>query len=1027
MPHVNRLFAAICGGVFGLALSRSLFEYAPSAFGLLRAFPGGVIVALFFVGVAVTALETLIINHPLLHAQRYSILVPLLLPALILIEPDTDLTRNLILFVGAIGGVVLVGATLVVTQNNRAGTSPAPTNYIHILYPLSLISLVFLIYLRTLAPTVGEADTFEMQVNAIRLGISHGSGYPFYLLLAKFFSLLPIGGTVAFRINLSSSIFGIIASLILYLIARQLNASRPASWITALSFAASIAFWSRAVEAEVYTLHITLIGLMLLIVLRIANRKSQIANDDRRRTSNFQLPTSNIYFLSFLFGLSLTNHLTTIILAPAILISLISLIPFKHNNPLNYKLLITNHNLQSLISNLLLYFLCFLLGLSVYLYLPLRWPVVNNGEVMTWDMFKHFITGQEAQGALRLSAWYSDLSRYEIVFRKSLDQFGWVGIITALIGFVSLIRKNFFAALITLTAYAGYAFFALSFYVPDPDYSSFLLPSHFIQSIWIALGISALAYYASRITNHATHFLYLPYLLYFLLPASLIWNNLPLVDKSTDWHFDKLGRYILSQPLKQNAAILADSELIAPLYYLQVAENIRPDLNIVVLPNEETYRAQLDERVEKGQTVYLGRYLPGLSEGYFLNSVGHLAEVGTSPNVEGLTKSEKKFGDEIRLRGFKIDSTTVSADESIRITFDWQAIKPPTNNYRVALRLVDQNGNVRLANTPTVPVRKMFPTTAWQPSHVVSDFHQFDLDPSLEPGTYTLQVGFVLPFSDKGLGDWVTLDSITVTPPTQPSAISHPFRARFDNGAWLMGYDAPSAVTPKSQIAIRLFWLLPQGLTQPFEVEVCLEKCVTTKIDPNKQPKDRIIETQTTLNAPALSGKPQVRVGVAASQAECGWFASQSSRCDLAVIAVEGQPLADSVINFENQIALESLKIETPSAPVGSTVIISAQWRGLRQMKDDYTVFVHLIGPDGVLHGQVDTIPAQGTMQTSQWKLNQPIADRFEIRIPDDAPKGEYRVEVGWYLLATLDRLSAIDSRGDEVDDKFVMTGLVVR
>jgi hypothetical protein len=340
---------------------------------------------------------------------------------------------------------------------------------------------------------------------------------------------------------------------------------------------------------------------------------------------------------------------------------------------------------------------------------------------------------------------------------------------------------------------------------------------------------------------------------------------------------------------------------------------------------------------------------------------------------------------------------------------------------------VDQNGDVRLTYTPTVPVRKIFPTTAWQPGNVISDFHQFDLDPSLEPNTYRLQVGFVLPFSDKGLGNWVSLTSITVMPPTQPLAISHPFRARFDNGAWLMGYDAPSSVTPNSPVAIKLFWQLPKGLAQPFEVEVCLEKCATTKIDPNKQPKNQIIETRTTIHAPASSGKHQVRVGVAASQAECGWFASQSSRCDLAVIAVEGQPLADSVINFENQITLESLKIETPSATVGSTVIVTAQWRGLRQMKDDYTVFVHLVGPDGLLHGQVDTIPAQGTMQTSQWKLNQPIADRFEIRIPDDAPKGEYRVEVGWYLLATLDRLSVIDSRGDEIDDKFVMTGLVVR
>ncbi|MBI5716007.1 MAG: DUF2723 domain-containing protein, partial [Chloroflexi bacterium] len=575
----NLIIAAFCGGVFGLALSRSLFEYDPSAFGLLRAIPGGVIAGIFFATVAATTLQRLILNHPLLHAHRYSIFIPLLLPVLILIDPNTDPTQNLILIVGAIGGVCAIltntcliarsalrdeaisnqtslrgaffatkqspSATEIASQRTLAMTGRLSRNVTQamfinqadIFYVISLISLVSFFYLKTIAPTLGEADTFEMQVNAIRLGISHGSGYPLYLLLAKFFSLLPIGGTVAFRINLSSSFFGVVASIFVYFISRRLNASRPASWIAALSFAASIAFWSRAVEAEVYTLHVALIGVLLWLV--ISNQLSVISEQ-------LSVNSRKLYLLFFIFGLSLTNHLTTIILLPTILISLIPLIPFKHNNPLNYQLLITKHNLKSLISNLFLYFRFFLLGLSLYLYLPLRWHAVNNGEVMTWERFKHFITGQEAQGALRLNAWYSDLSRYEIVFRKALDQFGWVGVITALIGLASLLRKNFFAALITLAAYSGFAFFALSFYVPDPDYSSFLLPSHFIQSIWIALGISQMANgvwqiadsrwqiaksarYAIRNTLYAIGF---------LLPASLIWSNLPLVDKSNDWHFD---------------------------------------------------------------------------------------------------------------------------------------------------------------------------------------------------------------------------------------------------------------------------------------------------------------------------------------------------------------------------------------------------------------------------------------------------------------------------------------------------------
>ena len=48
---------------------------------------------------------------------------------------------------------------------------------------------------------------------------------------------------------------------------------------------------------------------------------------------------------------------------------------------------------------------------------------------------------------------------------------------------------------------------------------------------------------------------------------------------------------MLSMPLAQNAAILADSEKIAPLYYVQQIEGLRPDLDIMVLPDEAAYRA----------------------------------------------------------------------------------------------------------------------------------------------------------------------------------------------------------------------------------------------------------------------------------------------------------------------------------------------------------------------------------------------------------------------------------------------------
>ena len=56
-----------------------------------------------------------------------------------------------------------------------------------------LDALCLALYLRTLGPTVGQADTFEFQVIAPTWGVAHPTGYPLYILCGKLFSLLPLG------------------------------------------------------------------------------------------------------------------------------------------------------------------------------------------------------------------------------------------------------------------------------------------------------------------------------------------------------------------------------------------------------------------------------------------------------------------------------------------------------------------------------------------------------------------------------------------------------------------------------------------------------------------------------------------------------------------------------------------------------------------------------------------------------------------------------------------------------------------
>ncbi|KAA3660238.1 MAG: hypothetical protein DWQ04_19975, partial [Chloroflexi bacterium] len=105
---------------------------------------------------------------------------------------------------------------------------------------------------------------------------------------------------------------------------------------------------------------------------------------------------------------------------------------------------------------------------------------------------------------------------------------------------------------------------------------------------------------------------------------------------------------------------------------------------------------------------------------------------------------------------------------------------------------------------------------------------------------------------------------------------------------------------------------------------------------------------------------------------------------------------------------------------------LTINWQSLAPMREDYTVFVQVLDAQDRLVGQVDAWPLQGTYPTSQWTPGETIADPYTIQLDSELPMGEYRLQVGMYLLATLQRLPVLNVDGVAVDDKFLMPGLAV-
>jgi hypothetical protein len=96
---------------------------------------------------------------------------------------------------------------------------------------------------------------------------------------------------------------------------------------------------------------------------------------------------------------------------------------------------------------------------------------------------------------------------------------------------------------------------------------------------------------------------------------------------------------------------------------------------------------------------------------------------------------------------------------------------------------------------------------------------------------------------------------------------------------------------------------------------------------------------------------------------------------------------------------------------------LTLYWRGLRAMSTDYTVFVHVFDPaTGAVPAQSDRMPRGGLFRTSFWWPGDLVADTIKISL-DGVPAGTYRLALGLYDLATMQRLPVVDGRDQPAPD----------
>jgi hypothetical protein len=120
-------------------------------------------------------------------------------------------------------------------------------------------------------------------------------------------------------------------------------------------------------------------------------------------------------------------------------------------------------------------------------------------------------------------------------------------------------------------------------------------------------------------------------------------------------------------------------------------------------------------------------------------------------------------------------------------------------------------------------------------------------------------------------------------------------------------------------------------------------------------------------------------------------------------------------VTLGNVVHLRGFDIDGLSAAPGEQLALTLYWQADGPTDLSYSVFVHLVGPDGMIFGQVDRLPADGAAPTSSWAPGQVVVDTLSIPVRADTPSGTYHIAVGLYDPYSADRLPVYDAQGAEL------------
>lgn len=453
--------------------------------------------------------------------------------------------------------------------------------------------LVFIIYLITLAPSVIQIDSGELAAVQLTLGIAHPTGYPLYTILGYVFSLIPLPFTNIYQMNLLAAIYCAAAvgffvqsaKLVLdNLSAFTLQKCTPVKkqkkknrkekeettgpknvnkeipdivkiFVTAIGgfiLAFSKTFWFQSTSVEVYSLHVLLLCVIIFILL-----KAYLQNEEQNKGIR-----NSWYLLAIALGLGFSNHMTTLLILPAIAYLFFSKFGFN----------------KSSIKKMFLMIAIFTPLLTlIYSYLPWRasqQPILNWGNPIDLERILRHISGKQYQVWL-FSSMEAAKKQLGYFFSALPAEFN-IALVPILLGiiFTYNFSKKLFVFLIVV--FTSTVLYSINYDIVDID--AYFLLAYIALSFFSIVGLIKL-YSLLKQSKHKDLVVIAASLILTIIFASY---NYKKVNQSNTWIFEDYSKSLINSTGKNSIILSYQWDFfISASYYFQNIENIRKDVIII--------------------------------------------------------------------------------------------------------------------------------------------------------------------------------------------------------------------------------------------------------------------------------------------------------------------------------------------------------------------------------------------------------------------------------------------------------------